>query len=136
MGDKPGNNVGNVLVGHHLAPHVAAPIGSADGGPADDHGCAKALVAHQSEERAIHDGAGQLAAAAVHAVTRGAVDSIGLRAVLTVARLFFVVLRTLTATDNRWVVLNDPPSLLHPSDLFLCPPPPPLPPTDPPVRPH
>src|SRR5258708_40054231 len=100
MGDLSGNNVGNVLVGHHLAPTVAAPIGSADCGPADDHGCAKALVAHQSEERAIHDGAGQLAAAAVHAVTRGAVDSIGLRAVLRVARLFCGVRRRLDATEN------------------------------------
>src|SRR5260370_10301494 len=104
MGDKPGNDVGNVLVGHHLAPNVAAPIGSADCGPADDHGCAKALVADQSEERAIHDRAGQLAAAAIHAVTGGAVDSVGLCAALRVARLFCRVWRRLDVPENPAMV--------------------------------
>ena len=53
--DKPGDNVGNFLVGHGLAGNIAAPVRRVEVRPAGDDDSAQTLVADQAEIGGIGD---------------------------------------------------------------------------------
>src|SRR5262249_31680106 len=82
---EPGHDIGNILRRHRLTGHVTTPIGRIEPRPPDNPPRAKTRIASESEKRAVHDGTGP-PAAAVFAVTRGAVNAIHDRAALRITR--------------------------------------------------
>src|SRR5271156_3435338 len=61
-GNEPGNYVGDFLLRHRLALHVAAPVWRAKLGTARDDNGAQTLIADKREKRIIRDGAALLCA--------------------------------------------------------------------------
>lgn len=68
MLSHPGDNVGNFLIRHRMSGHIVPPIRKAHFGTSYDDGSAESLIAYQSEEGTIHDGAGLRTTLAVSSV--------------------------------------------------------------------
>src|SRR5262245_55260324 len=82
---EPRDHVGDLLRGERLPAILAAPIGHAERGPADEHRRAEPLIAHERQVRAIDDRAAVLPAGAGRAVARGAPGGVHLRAARGIA---------------------------------------------------